>query len=387
MKRRDFLKKAGIGAASAAAAAAGVAGLVGCAKEEEKKPEKAVEKAPAVVAKKTFNWKMVTTWPPKLPVLQEGCERLAKRVNEMSDGRLTIQVFAAGELVPPLESFQAVSDGTVEVGSGASYYWAGKEPATQWFAAVPFGMNAQGMAAWFHGGDGLKLWEETYAPFNLIPRPGGSTGVQMGGWFNKKINTIDDYQGLKMRIPGLGGKVIAKAGGTVVLLPGGEIFTSLERGVIDATEWVGPLHDLRMGFYQAAKYYYYPGWHEPGTYLEYFFNKKAYDGLPKDLQHILDAACMENEQWVLTQFDAQNGAALQTLINEHKVELIKFPDEVLDALRELAIEVVQEEAAKSPMAQKVSDSFANFQKVVGTWGSVSEQAYFNVIQPKMLLKG
>jgi TRAP-type mannitol/chloroaromatic compound transport system substrate-binding protein len=385
MKRRDFLKKAGIGAASAAAA--GVAGLVGCAKEEEKKPEKAAEKAPAVVAPKTYKWRMVTTWPPKLPVLQEGCERLAQRVNEMSDGRLTIEVFAGGELVPPLESFQAVSDGTVEVGSGASYYWAGKEPATQWFAAVPFGMNAQGMGAWFHGGDGLKLWEETYAPFNLIPRPGGSTGVQMGGWFNKKINTIDDYKGLKMRIPGLGGKVVAKAGGTVVLLPGGEIFTSLERGVIDATEWVGPLHDLRMGFYQAAQYYYYPGWHEPGTYLEYFFNKKAYESLPKDLQHIVNAACMENEQWTLTQFDAQNGAALQTLINEHKVEVIQFPDEVLAALRKMAVEVVQEEAAKSPMAKKVAASFANFQKVVGTWGSVSERAYFNVIQQAMSLKG
>ncbi|MGD8667208.1 MAG: TRAP transporter substrate-binding protein [Desulfobacterales bacterium] len=366
MKRRDFLKKAGLGAAAVAATTVN---------------------APAVLAQKKYRWKMVTTWPPKLPVLQEGCERLAKRVNEMSDGRLTIQVFAGGELVPPLESFQAVSDGTVEVGSGASYYWAGKEPATQWFAAVPFGMNAQGMGAWFHGGDGLKLWEETYAPFNLIPRPGGSTGVQMGGWFNKKINTIADYKGLKMRIPGLGGKVVAKAGGTVVLLPGGEIFTSLERGVIDATEWVGPLHDLRMGFYQAAKYYYYPGWHEPGTYLEYFFNKKAYESLPKDLQHILNAACMENEQWTLTQFDAQNGAALQTLINKHKVEVIQFPDEVLAALRKMAVEVVQEEAAKSPMAKKVAESFAKFQKVVGTWGSVSERAYFNVIQQAMSLKG
>ncbi len=366
MKRRDFLKKAGLGAAAVAATTVN---------------------APAVLAQKKYRWKMVTTWPPKLPVLQEGCERLAKRVNEMSDGRLTVQVFAGGELVPPLESFQAVSDGTVEAGSGASYYWAGKEPATQWFAAVPFGMNAQGMGAWFHGGDGLKLWEETYAPFNLIPRPGGSTGVQMGGWFNKKINTIADYKGLKMRIPGLGGKVVAKAGGTVVLLPGGEIFTSLERGVIDATEWVGPLHDLRMGFYQAAKYYYYPGWHEPGTYLEYFFNKKAYEGLPKDLQHILNAACMENEQWTLTQFDAQNGAALQTLINKHKVEVIQFPDEVLAALRKMAVDVVQEEAAKSPMAKKVAESFAKFQKVVGTWGSVSERAYFNVIQQAMSLKG
>ena len=368
MKRRDFLKKAGLGAAAVAATAVN---------------------APAVLAQKKYRWKMVTTWPPKLPVLQEGCERLAKRVGEMSDGRLKIQVFAAGELVPAFESFQAVSDGTVEVGSGASYYWAGKEPATQWFAAVPFGMNAQGMAAWFHGGagEGLKLWEETYAPFNLVPRPGGNTGVQMGGWFNKKINTIDDYKGLKMRIPGLGGKVVAKAGGTVVLTPGGEIFTSLERGVIDATEWVGPYHDLRMGFYQAAKYYYYPGWHEPGTALEYFFNKKAYEGLPKDLQHILDAACRENEGWALNEFDANNGASLQTLINKHKVQLFRFPDEVLNSLRNLAVEVLEEESAKTPMAKKVNESFKNFQKVVGTWGTVSELAYYNTIQPKYPLKG
>jgi TRAP-type mannitol/chloroaromatic compound transport system substrate-binding protein len=362
MNRRLFLSKVGVSAAAAAAATA--------------------VSAPSVLAQKTFRWKMVTTWPPKLPVLQDGCERLAKRIEELSDGRLKIQVFAGGELVPPLESFEAVSSGTVEVGSGAAYYWAGKEVATQWFAAVPFGLNAQGMAAWFHGGDGLKLWEETYAPFNLIPRPGGSTGVQMGGWFNKKIESIDDYKGIKMRIPGLGGKVVSKAGGTVVLLPGGEIFTSLERGVIDATEWVGPLHDLRMGFYQAAKFYYYPGWHEPGTYLEYFFNKAAYESLPKDLQHIVDGVCMENELWTLTQFDAQNGAALQTLLNQHQVQLIEFPEAVLSALRKLAEDVLEEEAAKSPMAKKVNESFKKFQKIVGSWGHISEQAYYNSIVSK-----
>jgi len=367
MKRRDFLKKAGMGTAAVVASTA--------------------VNAPAVLAKKSYRWKMVTTWPPKLPVLQEGCERLAKRIGEVSDGRLQIQVFAAGELVPALGIFDAVSQGTVEVGSGASYYWAGKAPAAQWFAAVPFGLNAQGLAAWFHGGDGLKLWEEVYAPFNLIPRPGGSTGVQMGGWFNKKINSIKDFKGLKMRIPGLGGKVLSKAGGTVVLLPGGEIFTSLDRGVIDATEWVGPLHDLRMGFYQAAKYYYYPGWHEPGTYLEYFFNKKAYESLPKDLQHIIDVTCMENELWVLSQFDARNGAALQELITKHNVQLVKFPDEVLNDLRKLADEVVAEEAAKDAMSTKVNDSFKKFQKVLGTWGSVSEKAYYDLIAPTYSLKG
>ncbi len=366
MKRRDFLKKAGTGAAAAVAATAIM--------------------APAVIAKKTYRWKMVTTWPPKLPVLQTGAERLAKRIEECTDGRLKIKVYAGGELIPPLQTFDAVSAGTVECGCGAAYYWAGKMPASQWFAAVPFGLNADGMSAWFHGGDGLKLWEETYAPFNVIPRPGGSTGVQMGGWFNKKINSLSDFKGLKLRIPGLGGKVISKAGATVVLVPGGEIFLNLERGVIDSTEWVGPLHDLRMGFWQAAKYYYYPGWHEPGTYLEYMFNKKAYESLPKDMQKIIDSVCMETEQWTLAQFNALNGAALQTLIDKHHVDLIKFPDKVLDGLRKLSDEVVAAEAAKDAMATKVNNSFQKFRKVIGTWGEISGKAYYNDIQKDYPLK-
>ena len=365
MKRRDFLKKAGVGAAVVAATTA---------------------KAPAVIAQKKYNWKMVTTWPPKLPILQTGCERFAKRVEEATDGRIKIQVFAAGELVPALGVFDAVSDGTVEVGSGAGYYWAGKAPAAQWFAAVPFGFNPQGINAWFYSGGGLQLWEEVYAPFNLVPRPQGNTGVQMGGWFNKKIETIDDYKGLKMRIPGLGGKVVAKAGGTVVLLPGGEIFTSLERGVIDATEWVGPLHDLRMGFFQAAKYYYYPGWHEPGTCLEVMFNKKVYDGLPTDLKAILDAVAMETNMWSLSEFEARNGEALETLINKHKVELIKFPDEVMSKLRVLSEEVIEEEAKKDAMSTKVNDAFKAFKKRVGTWGMISEKAYYDDIVSKYSLK-
>jgi TRAP-type mannitol/chloroaromatic compound transport system substrate-binding protein len=367
VKRRDFLKKAGLGTAAAATAGA--------------------IQAPAVHAQQKFNWKMVTTWPPKLPYLQTGAERFAKRVKEVSQGRLNIQVFAGGELVPPLETFEAVSTGTVEMGSGAAYYWAGRAPAAQWFAAVPFGLNAQGMAAWFYGGDGLKLWEELYAPFNLIPRPGGNTGVQMGGWFNKKIESLEDYKGLKMRIPGLGGKVVAKAGGTVVLTAGGEIFTNLERGVIDATEWVGPLHDLRMGFYKAAKYYYYPGWHEPGTTLEYIFNKKAYEALPKDLQMILDMASAESFGWMWAGFDADNGAALLELITKHKVEVIRFPDDVMAGLKKLADEVLEEITAKDPMSKKVHESFKKIQKEVGTWGTISEKAYYNLIQPNFPLKG
>jgi len=332
MERRKFIKQTALTAA--AAATAGI-GLIACKQEEKKEAPAPAPKqeAPEVITKKSYKWKMATTWPPNLPILQTGCERFAKRVEELTEGRLVIEVFAGGELVPPLGVFDAVSQGTVECGSGASYYWAGKLPAAQWFSAVPFGLNAQGINAWFYGGDGLKLWEEAYASFNVVPRPLGNTGVQMGGWFRKEMKTIEDYNGLKMRIPGLGGKVIAKAGGTVVLLPGSEIFTSLERGVIDATEWVGPLHDLRMGFYKAAPYYYYPGWHEPGTCLEVMFNKKAYEELPADIRAILDAAAMENNLWTLSSFDAQNGEALQTLVTEHKVKLKKFPDQLMENLK------------------------------------------------------
>ncbi len=366
MKRRDFLKKTGT-AAVAAAAGSAIA-------------------APAVIAQKKYNWKMVTTWPPGLPVLQTGTERFAKRLKEATDGRITVQVFAGGELVPALSVFDAVSQGTVECGSGASYYWAGKAPAGQWFSSVPFGLNAQGINAWFYSGGGIKLWEEVYAPFNVIPRPQGNTGVQMGGWFRKEMKTIEDFKGLKMRIPGLGGKVIAKAGGTVVLLPGGEIFTSLERGVIDATEWVGPLHDLRMGFYKAADYYYYPGWHEPGTCLEVIFNKKAYESLPKDLQAIVDAVAMETNLWSLSEFEAGNGAALRTLISEHNVNLVRFPEPVLNDLRKLAKETLEEEADKDPMSRKVHEAFKKFKEQVGVWGSVSERAYYDVIADQYSLK-
>ena len=367
MKRRDFLKKAGTVAAAAAATTA-VA-------------------APKVWAKeKTYNWKMVTTWPPNLPVLQTGAERFAKRVEEATGGRIKIKVFAGGELVPPLGVFDAVSDGSVECGSGAAYYWAGKAPAAQWFAAVPFGLNPQGINAWFYSGGGLELWEEVYAPFNVVPRPQGNTGVQMGGWFRKPMVTIADYKGLKMRIPGLGGKVVAMAGGTVVLLPGGEIFTSLERGVIDATEWVGPMHDLRMGFYKAAKYYYYPGWHEPGTCLEVIFNKKVYDALPRDLQITLDAVAAETNMWSLCEFEAGNGAALQELISKHNVNLVRFPEPLLDDLRKLAKETLEEAANKDAQSRKVHEAFKKFKKQVGVWGSVSENAYYNVIADKFKLK-
>jgi TRAP-type mannitol/chloroaromatic compound transport system substrate-binding protein len=363
MERREFLKKAGIGTAAAVAATA--------------------VNAPAVIAKKTYNIKMVTTWPANFPVFQVGLDTFAKRVNLASEGQIRIQVFAAGELVPAMETFQAVSDGTVEMGSGAAYYWAGKVRAAQWFAAVPFGLNAQGMNAWFYSGGGIKLWEEAYAPFNLIPRPIGNTGVQMGGWFNKKLNTMADFKGLKMRIPGLGGKVFAKAGGTVTLTPGGEIFTNLERGVIDASEWVGPYHDHRLGLPKAAKYYYYPGWHEPGTALEIMINKKVYDSMPKHLQIILDACAAQTNVWQLSEFESHNGEYLEKILSTGKNQLFQFSPEIMSSMRKLAKETLEEEANKDKLSRKVHDSFTAFKKRVGGWGQFSEAAYHNLIAEKI----
>ena len=356
MKRRGFIKKALSG--SLAVAASGVVA------------------APYVHASpKKYRWRLVTTFPPRLPIFQDGAHRLAKRVKEMSEGRLNIQVFAGGELVPPMGTFDAVSQGTVECGYGAAYYWGGKETACQWFTTVPFGLDAQGFNSWIYSGGGQQLWEETYAPFNLVPRLVANTGPQMGGWFNKEINTIADFKGLKMRIPGLGGKVVSKAGGTVVLLPAAEIFTSLERGVLDATEWVGPLHDLRMGFYKAAKFYYYPGWHEPSAGLEIIFNKDKYDALPKSLQLILDSAAAETNAWSLSEFDARNGAALQELVTKHKVQLKPFPQQLIDQLRPLAKETLEEEADKTKQARKVHDAFKKFQQEIGEWRAMSGKLY------------
>ncbi len=364
MKRRDFLKKA-----TMAATAAGTATVA----------------APYVMAAPKYHWRMVSTWPLNLPLFQTGLVRYAKRVKALSNGQLNIQVFGGGELVPPLATFDAVSKGTVEAGGSASFYWEKKTPAAQWFTSVPFGMNAQGMNAWLYAGDGLQLWEETYAPFDIIPRPYGNSGVQMGGWFNKEINSIEDYQGLRMRMPGLGAKVLAKVGSIPVLLPASEIFGALKNGTVDAAEWVGPEHDLKLELYKVAKYYYTPGWQEPGSALEIIFNKKSYQKLPKNLQMILDIAAAESNVWMLAESDTLNGTALETLITKHKIKVSSFPPAVLKILRKHAMEVRAEEAAKDAMAKKVHQSFNLFQDQVGIWGSISERSYFDTIAKKYIL--
>lgn len=344
------------------------------------KDAKSSNNSAAEAEKKVYNWKMTTTWPPNFPVVGEVANKYAEWVEEMSNGQLKIKVYGGGELVPSLEAFDAVSNGTIEMGSGASYYWAGKTPAAQFFAAVPFGMNSQQLTSWLETGGGLELWRKTYAKFNLVPFMGGNSGVQMGGWFNKEINSVEDLKGLKMRLPGIGGKVLEKAGGAAVLVAGGEIYTSMERGVIDATEWIGPYHDYKMGFNKVAKYYYTPGWHEPGTQFEFFVNKEKYDALPKHLQAILEAASKRAQVWVLSEFDKQNGIFLDKLINEEGVEVREFSKETLDVLRGYTDEALREMIGDDALSKEVYESYSKFQDGVSKWSKVTEQAYYNKIQ-------
>jgi len=295
----------------------------------------------------------------------------------MSNGRLDIKVYGAGELVGAFEVFDAVSQGTAEMGHGAAYYWRGKIPIAAMFATVPFGMNAQEMNGWLHYGGGMELWRELYEPFDLIPLASGNTGVQMAGWFNKEINSLADLQGLKMRIPGLGGEVLKRAGGIPVALPGGEVFTALQTGVIDATEWVGPYNDLALALHTVAKYYYYPGWHEPGPTLESIINRQAWESLPPDLQAMVEVASRAINDDMLSEFTARNNAALRTLIDEHGVELRALPDDVLAALKEASQTVVADAATGNELSQRIYDSYMGFFEDVRDYHAISEQAYLN----------
>jgi TRAP-type mannitol/chloroaromatic compound transport system substrate-binding protein len=361
MRRRKFLGTAGAGLL-----------LAGCGKEP------ANTSVTGEQAQQTFDWKMVTTWPKNFPGLGTGANNVARLITEMSGGRINVAVYGAGELVPPFEVFDTVSSGTAQLGHGAAYYWKGKSEAAQFFAAVPFGMNAQEMNAWLYYGGGMELWAETYAQFGVLPMAAGNSGIQMGGWFNREINTVADLNGLKMRIPGLGGEVLKRAGGTPVSMPGSEIFTSMQTGAIDATEWVGPYNDLAFGLYKVAKHYYYPGWHEPGTTLECLVNQAAYDSLPADLQSIVSNACRVVNGDMLAEYTARNNTALRALVEEHNVDVRPFPDEVINKLRTLSEEVVSEIAGKDAISAKVYKSYSEFMEQVVDWHNISERAYLNL---------
>lgn len=333
--------------------------------------------ASQVVSTEQIKWKLVTTWPKGLPGLGSAPENFARRVEEMSNGRLSIRVYGAGEVVPPFEVFDAVSQGVAEMGHGASYYWKGKIPSAVFYTAVPFGMTAQEMNGWLHYGGGLELWRDLYAPFGVRPFAGGSTGVQMAGWFNRELKSAEDLKGLKMRIPGLAGEVFTASGGTSVRLAGGEIYTSMQTGVIDAVEWVGPYNDRTLGLMEVAEYYYYPGWHEPGAMLEFTVNQEAFDRLPADLQAIVEGAARATNQDMLDEFTARNNSSLTSLLDEYETKLRPLPDDVMDILHSNAVIALDKLKEDDPMAAKISASYEDFLDGVRTYHEISERAYLN----------
>ena len=359
MKRREFLQTAAGGTAAAAAVAA------------------ASFPTPAI-AQGREEWRMVTTWPKNFPGQGTGAERLAQAIGEATDGRLTFKVFGAGELVPAFESFDAVVQGAADCMHATPYYWQNKSKAMNFFSTVPFGLTTGELFAWMKFGGGQELWDEVYGGFGLKGWHTGSTGTQMGGWFNKEINSTADLQGLKMRIPGLGGEALGKLGVTTVSLPVGEIFAALQSGAIDATEWVGPFNDMAPGFYQIAKYYYWPGMHEPGTAAEFTVDKKKFEALPADIQRIV-AACVSDESESMTaEFNYRNGKSLEVMVNEHKVELKRFSNDVLEAWGNASGEVIQElRDAGDDITKRTVESFLQARRELMTWSRIGEQAFMN----------
>ena len=345
--------------------------LLGCNEESANNTDSVATPKP-----QTFNWKMVTAWPKNYPALGTSAERVAERINSMSAGRLTIKVYAGGELVPPLEVFDAVSRGTAQMGHGAAYYWKGKTDTAQFFTSVPFGLSAIEMNAWLHKGGGLQLWQEAYAPFGVKPFAIGNSGMQMGGWFNKEIHGLDDLKVLKIRMPGLGGEVLNRLGATTVNLPGSEVFTALQTNAIDASDWVSPYNDLAFGLHKAAKYYYYPGWQEPQAVLELIINQAAWDSLPADLQAIVTEAIRAGNADMLDDFTWNNARALSEL-KQADVQLRRFPDEVLQAMKQESALVLNDLASKSDLNQRIWDSMQAFQQQVTQMHKISEKELYN----------
>ena len=321
MQRREILKKGLVGLGGAAAATA--------------------ISAPAI-AKERVEIAMVATWGRDFPGLGTGAQRFAKRLNDMSDGRIQVTYYAANERVKAFDSFDEVASGNAQMYHGAEYYWKGKHPGWAYFTSVPFGLTYTEMNAWIRFGGGQELWDELGADYGLKGLMCGNTGVQMGGWFRKEMNSVDDFKGLKMRMPGLGGDVLAKLGGSPVSLPGGQIYENLISGAIDATEWVGPWNDELMKFYEAAKYYYYPGMHEPGAMLACGMNKTWWDGLTRSDQMMIEAASSMENDVMMAEYNAKNGAALKRLINDQGVKLRQFSDDIYDGFAEASEEVFAE---------------------------------------------
>lgn len=352
MDRRSFLKTS-----AGATAAAGTA------------------LATPALAQGRREWRMVTTWPKNFPGLGTGAQRAADRITAMTDGRITVKVYAANELVPAFESFDAVSSGNAEMYHAPDYYWTGKHPAFAFFTAVPMGFVAPEIDAWIMNGGGQELWDELAGDFGVKCFPCGNTGVQMGGWFREPIESVEDLKGLKFRMPGLGGEALRQLGVNVVALPGGEIFQALQSGAIDATEWVGPWNDLAFGFYRIAKNYYYPGFHEPGSLLAAGINRTAFEELSASDQAIVQNACLAENSFMYSEFIAKNGQALDTLVEQHDVQLRKFPAEVFDGFAEASEAVIADVANYDDISRRIVESYRSARRDFAAWTRISEQSY------------
>ncbi|MDT8340057.1 MAG: TRAP transporter substrate-binding protein DctP [Longimicrobiales bacterium] len=364
MRRRDFVRKAALGGA-------GVGVTAACGSE----PGGLVASADAAVQGPEVSWRLATSFPPSLDILHGAAERIAARIGELSGGRFRIRVYAAGEIIPALQVMDAVQQGTVQAGFTGGYYYVGKSPALAFDSTVPFGLNARQQSAWLLHGGGLTLMEEVYADFGIIPIPAGNTGTQMGGWFRRPVETVSDLQGLRMRIPGIGGEIMARLGASVQVLGGPDIYPALERGAIDATEWVGPYDDEKLGFYQIAPNYYLPGWWEPGLNAILQVSRTAYDQLPAPYQGLLRMACHESMTDMLARYDVENPRALRRLVQEHGVRLRAFSDEILRAAWRESNAFLEEQAAADATFRRVYESWNAYRMEVFPYFAGNEQHY------------
>jgi TRAP-type mannitol/chloroaromatic compound transport system substrate-binding protein len=327
-----------------------------------------------VHTKKHIVWRLTSSFTRSLDTLYGATEYFAQRVEALSEGRFRIRTYPAGEIVPALQVLDAVQQGTVQMGQTASYYFVGKNPAVAFECCVPFGLSSRQQMAWLYEGGGLDLTRRVFADFNILNFPGGNTGVQMGGWFQRELHGLADLQGLKMRIPGIGGRVMSRLGTTVQVLPGGEIFPALERGAIDATEWVGPYDDEKLGFYKVAKYYYYPGWWEPGPNLSFYVNAQEWARLPSAYQSMVESACREAAVIMQARYDANNPSALKRLLAQG-VQLRRFPDDILRAAEKESLAVLQEEADKDSAYRALFDTWKKVRSDSFEWFATAELAY------------
>lgn len=367
MTRRSFLKKAAVTSTVAIAASPSMA-------------EAAVAAMPSMP---TINWRLASSFPKNLDTIYGAAEIFCERIKELTGGKFTIRPYAAPEIVPFNAVMDAVKDGTVAIGHTASYYYYGKDATFAFDCAVPFGLTSRQQTAWMMHGNGMKLMREFFAEYNIVNFLGGNTGTQMGGWFRKEVKSPEDLKGLKFRVGGFAGKVLAKLGTVPVQIPGGEIYTSLEKGTIDAAEWVGPYDDEKLGFNKVAKVYHYPGWWEGGAQLSFYVNKKEWDKLPKLYQAAIEVASLEAHTDMQAKYDAKNPSALARLLRD-KTVLKPFPQSVMESCFKAAQETFTEEAAINPKFKKVYDDWVSFRNNQGQWFGVAEQTFARFSMSKKL---